>query len=216
MKQIKKWWVFLILILSLSAIQDEQSNFTPLDDIDNYKKELKDFSDNTKSIQSDFIQEKHLSMLDEIIISKGSFSFNKENSVRWEYHVPIQYTIVIHDGKFSIKDGEKVSSFDVNSNFLFRQINTIIVSIVSGMIPGSEEFEIHYYENPELYELRLIPVQFEVAEMLKSIRIFQAKKDLTVRKVIISESNEDFTVLNFQNTHLNVDIPKENFKLQLP
>ena len=214
MGHIKKWWVFLVLIISLSAIQDEESNFAPIKDIDNYKKELKEFSDNTKSIQSDFIQEKNLSMLDEKIISKGSFSFKKENSVRWEYVEPIQYAIVIHNGKFSIKDGEEVSSFDVNSNFLFRQINTIIVSMVSGIIPGSEEFEIHYYENTKLFELRLIPVQLEVAEMLKSIRIFQAKKDLTVRKVIITESNEDFTVLDFQNTHLNVDIPNETFQLQ--
>lgn len=214
MKQIKKWWVFLILILSVSAIQDEESNFTPLKNIDNYKNLLKEFSDNTKSIQSDFIQEKHLSMLDEMIISKGSFSFKKENSVRWEYRVPIQYTIVIHDGKFSIRDGEQVSSYDVNSNFLFRQINTIIVSMVSGIIPGSEEFEIHYYENPEQFELRLIPVQLEVAEMLKSIRIFQAKNDLTVKKVIITESNEDFTVLDFENTRINIDIPREIFLLQ--
>lgn len=214
MKQIKKWWVFLILILSVSAIQDEESNFTPLKNIDNYKNLLKEFSDNTKSIQSDFIQEKHLSMLDEMIISKGSFSFKKENSVRWEYRVPIQYTIVIHDGKFSIRDGEQVSSYDVNSNFLFRQINTIIVSMVSGIIPGSEEFEIHYYENPKQFELRLIPVQLEVAEMLKSIRIFQAKNDLTVKKVIITESNEDFTVLDFENTRINIDIPREIFLLQ--
>ena len=41
-------------------------------------------------------------MLDEILISEGEFLFKKENSVRWQYNTAIQYTIIIHNGLFTI------------------------------------------------------------------------------------------------------------------
>lgn len=211
MKQINGFWILLMVVLSGSTFQTKDNNFVPIKDVNGFKKELKAFSENTKTIQSDFVQEKHLSILDELISSKGSFTFKKENSVRWEYFEPIQYTIVIHEGKFTIKDGERINSYDVNSNLMFKEINNIIVSIISGNLPSDEEFDISFFENPEMYQTKLIPRRKEVGKMLKAIQIYQTKKDLAVVKVRLTESNDDYTLLKFKNTRLNVVIPEETF-----
>ena len=211
MKQINGLWILLMVVLSGSTFQTKDNNFVPIKDVNGFKKELKAFSDNTKTIQSDFVQEKHLSILDELISSKGSFTFKKENSVRWEYLEPIQYAIVIHEGKFTIKDGERVNSYDVNSNLMFKEINNIIVSIISGNLPSDEEFDISFFENSEMYQTKLIPRRKEIGKMLKAIQIYQTKKDLAVVKVRLTESNDDYTLLKFKNTRLNIVIPEETF-----
>ena len=56
-------------------------------------------SKNTLSIESDFVQEKNLQVLSEKIISKGHFTFKKENRLRWEYTSPSKYLIVINNQK---------------------------------------------------------------------------------------------------------------------
>ncbi len=216
MKQINGYLLILVVILSGFCFQSDEDNFVPMANVNEFKEALENFSANTKSIQSDFMQEKQLSILDEKISSKGSFSFQRENSVRWEYIEPIQYAIIIHNEKFSIKDGDKVTSYDVNSNLLFKQINNIIVSIVSGKLPSDEEFNLSYFENKELYQVKLIPIWEEVEDMIKSIQIYQTKKDLTVVKVVLTESNGDYTILYFQNTILNADIPGETFLEKYP
>jgi outer membrane lipoprotein-sorting protein len=211
MKQIKGYLLVLVMIFSGYGFQSGGDDFIPMVDVKEFKKALENFSTNTKSIQSEFIQEKQLSILEEKISSKGSFSFQRENSVRWEYTEPIQYAIIIRNEKFSIKDGDKVNSYDVNSNLLFKQINRIIISMVSGNLPSGEEFDLSYFENKDLYQVSLVPVREEVEDMISSIQIFQSKKDLTVVKVRLTESNGDYTVLHFQNTILNAEIPVETF-----
>ena len=211
MKQIKGYFLVFVVIFSGYGFQSGGNDFIPMVDVNKYKKDLENFSINTKSIQSDFVQQKQLSILDEEISSKGSFSFQRENSVRWEYTEPIQYAIIIHNEKFSIKDGDKVNSYDVNSNLLFKQINKIIISMVSGNLPSGEEFDLSYFENKDMYQVSLVPLREEVEDMISSIQIYQSKKDLTVAKVRLTESNGDYTVLHFQNTILNAKIPVETF-----
>ncbi|MDX2444601.1 MAG: hypothetical protein QNK30_12455, partial [Bacteroidales bacterium] len=86
----------------------------------------------------------------------------------------------------------------------------------SGKLPSDEEFNLSYFENKDLYQVKLIPIWEEVEDMIKSIQIYHPKKDLTVVKVVLTESNGDYTILYFQNTILNADIPGETFLAKYP
>ena len=82
----------LITILSLfiftGILYAQENDFKEIKDIDKAKTELAKLSENTATIQSKFIQEKHLSFLTENIISKGEFYFKSPNQLRWEYSEP--------------------------------------------------------------------------------------------------------------------------------
>ena len=52
-----------------------------------------------QSIQADFIQEKHLKILTHPLISTGTFTFQRPQSLRWEYKQPIQSILLMHGGK---------------------------------------------------------------------------------------------------------------------
>lgn len=210
----KKYKIFILsLLISTSILAQQTDTFVPITDIEALKTEVKKVSENTLSIQSEFTQEKHLTMLEEVIVSKGRFLFRKENDVRWEYVSPIDYTIVIYNGKFSIKDGEKVSEFDIGSNVLFQQINKMIVTAIRGDFVDNPEFEALFFENKQQYRVNLKAMNKQVAEMLSGIEIFFSKENLGVEQVRFVEPGEDYTLIVFKDRKVNIDIADNQFEL---
>ena len=101
--------IHLILVLVFSTTLSAQNkDFKTMKDTALFKQKLLEKSKATNSIESNFTQEKNLSMLSEKIISKGHFYFKKTNLLRWEYMSPTSYLIVINKDKIYIKDGKKV------------------------------------------------------------------------------------------------------------
>ncbi|MEI7663996.1 MAG: outer membrane lipoprotein carrier protein LolA, partial [Bacteroidota bacterium] len=88
----------------------------------------------TQTITSDFVQEKNMSMIREKIVTKGKFYFKKERMLRWEYLQPFSYIIVIRNDQVSIRDENKVSQFNVQSNKVFQEINRVILGCVRGTL----------------------------------------------------------------------------------
>ena len=210
----KKYKIFILsLLISTSIFAQQTDIFFPILDADALKTEINKVSENTQSIQSEFTQEKHLTMLEEVIVSKGRFLFRKENDVRWEYGSPIDYTIVIYKSKFSIKNGEKVSEFDIASNVLFQQINKMIVTAIRGDFVDNPEFEALFFENKRQYRVNLKATNKQVAEMLSGIEIFFNKEDLGVEQVRFVEPGEDYTLIIFKDRKVNVDIADNQFEL---
>lgn len=210
MKRIK---IFLILFLvSFFVSAQNDGEFKAVDQIETVKTAISQVSGSTQTIQSDFSQEKHLTMLEEVLISKGRFLFRKENDVRWEYNYPIDYTIVIFNEKFRIKDGEKISEFDIASNKLFEEINKMIITAIRGDFIDNPNFKSSFFENDKRYKVELIPLNQQVADMLSSIEIQFNKESLDVEAVKFFEQGEDFTLIVFNNRQVNTEIIDEHFE----
>jgi len=210
----KKYRLFLLFLLFSSGLIAQQTDsFSPMQDVEALKAEIKKVSENTQSIQSDFIQEKHLSMLEEVIVSRGHFLFRKENDVRWEYVSPIDYAIVIYKGKFRIQNEDKVSEFDIGSNALFQQINKMIVTAIRGDFVDNPEFEASFFESEKQYRVKLKALNKQVAEMLAGIEIFFSKETLAVERVMFIEPGEDYTNIIFNNRKVNIEITDNQFEL---
>ena len=83
--------MFKTLLFILVPFLGFSQNYKTVKDTTALKQKIESMSKATTSIESDFIQEKNLSMLSEKIISKGHFVFKKENLLRWEYSTPSKY-----------------------------------------------------------------------------------------------------------------------------
>ena len=192
---------------------NEEDGFKALNNIEQFKLNVKKMAMNISTIESDFIQEKHLTMLEEVLISKGYFCYKKDNKVRWEYKTPIQYLILINEGNFTIYDGNKKSEFDVNSNAIFKKINDMIVNSIQGSILEDENFTISYFENSEFYLTKLIPIEKNIKKMLHSINIYFDKKDFSVSMMKMNETSGDYTDIKFINKKMNEAIPDSIFSI---
>ena len=183
-----------------------------LSDTVSFKNKLSQITQKTQTIESDFVQEKHLSMLSDVITSEGVFKFKKENKIRWEYQKPFKYLVLINNNKISIKDENKTNTFDAKSNKAFEMMNTIIGNCLKGTILNSQaDFKLNYFENTEFYVVKMIPKKKEVLSVLSEISLFFDKSDMTVSKIKMQESTDDFTLIVFKNKKQNVNISDEAF-----
>ena len=180
----------------------QDDSFVAVADVVTIKTKLISHSETTNSIESEFVQEKHLWMLDEVIISEGFFLFKKENSVRWQYNTPIEYIITIHNGLFTIVSNGKVSEFDIDSNPMFNEINKMIVTAIRGDFVDNSDFKSEFMENDKQYLAKLSPTNTSVKSMLEIIEIYFDKTSMEVEKVIFREQGDDFTSIVFINSLL--------------
>lgn len=205
--------VFIFLLFSWVSLYSQNDEYIRMDSTIDIKQKLSEHSESTNSIHSSFVQEKHLWMLNEVIISKGIFLFKKENNVRWQYDSPIEYTIIIHNGKFTIVSNNKVSEFDIDSNPMFREINTMIVTAIRGDFIDNPDFKSEFLENNTRYLARLVPVKEQVSSILTSIEIYFDKQNMNVEKVIFNEPGDDFTSIIFTEKKINEAIPDSRFQV---
>ncbi|MBI9053443.1 MAG: outer membrane lipoprotein carrier protein LolA [Bacteroidales bacterium] len=203
---------FLIFSCILYA---QDKDFKEVNDINKTQTELAKLSKNTNSIQSTFIQEKHLSFLTENIISKGEFYFQSPNKLRWEYSEPFNYIIVFNDKNILIKDENKLSTFDTESNKMFSEINNMMIGSIKGsLFTDSERFKVKYLENSSQYLLELDPKLPEMKSMIKTIEIYIDKSDISVSSIKMIESSDDYTSIKFVNRKMNQQIDNSKFNLK--
>lgn len=203
----------LFLFILLPFIGFSQS-FKTVKDTTALKLKIENMSKATNSIESDFTQEKNLSMLSEKVISKGHFIFKKENLLRWEYSTPSKYLIVINKDKVTIKDEKKTTKYDMNSNKVFKEINDIMLSCVQGTIFRSNKFKTSYFENEKFYKLELMPQVKNMKETFKKINLYFDKNVTSVAKMEMIENNDDLTSLDFTNKKLNAPVSETIFTVK--
>jgi len=209
-----RFFLILFFIIPLSNVW-AQSKYQPLKDTLSFKKKVDKMSLETQSIESEFIQVKKLAMLSEDITSKGNFVFAKPNNLRWQYHAPFNYVIVINKEKILIKDeNNKVKRYDMNSNKVFKEINDVMISCVNGDILHSGKFKIYYFENDKGYKLELEPVSKTMKESLKKINMYFDKNVTSVLKLEMFENGEDMTSISFTNKKINAAISPQTFILK--
>jgi outer membrane lipoprotein-sorting protein len=174
---------------------------------------MKEASESTQNISSDFTQSKHLSFLEEDVKSKGLFYFQKENRLRWEYTEPFFYLIIFNNDTILIKDDKNANLYDAASGRIFREINNIMLNMVNGSILESHDFTFEYFENSRSYKLELTPQDENMKEFLTKIRLIINKNDYSVDELFMIEKSDDYTHIRFINKRLNEDIPQHTFDL---
>lgn len=200
--------LFLIGIGTLNA-----QKFQDITSTKKLEKELKEVSNNLKTISADFVQKKHLEVLDVVVESKGRFLFKSPKQLRWEYITPYQYLVLMNKGKLKIIQGKNVQEFDVNGNDSFKEINDLIVNSITGDLFASKRFIIKTKESTEQYKLLLTPRDKNISQVLYAIEILINKKDKTVEELLMHENENDFTSIKFFNKIINENISDSHFSL---
>lgn len=198
------------LLLSFTYGQAPKG-FTTLGDVESFKKNVRETSAQTQSISSDFKQEKHLTMMEEVLVSNGRFLFKKENKVKWEYIEPIVYAIIINQNRFIINNDGKISEFDTESNKLFKEINNMIVMAIKGDFVDDPDFTASFYQDEKNYLAVLKPQNELLGDVLSQIEIYFLKEDIAVSEVKFIEPGDDFTKIMFYNKKVNIEISDGQF-----
>jgi len=183
-----------------------------------YRDDIAVNAKNINSIKSSFRQVKYLSFLSDKVETGGIFLLKKENGtnlVKWQYTTPFAYQIVLDGKSVYMKDGEKVSRFDMSSNSVFEELNEIMIKSLNGTILSeNEKFSFELYERGRELFVSMTPSNSTIKEYFKLIRIVIDKKDYTVTKLEMVETGGDSTEIFFNERKINTPVDKSEFQLK--
>jgi outer membrane lipoprotein-sorting protein len=200
-----------LLLLLPFLVNGQPAGFKPVTDPGFITKKINEVSASTNTINSQFIQEKNISFIEEKIFSKGILLFEKPDKLRLEYKEPFTYIMIMNGGRMMTDNGNKKSEYDLKSNKMFSEINNLIISSVKGNILSSPNFNSVLYDNPEKFFISLIPQEEEMNKYIKSIGLYINKKDFSVTELQITEQSDDYTRIQFINKILNECLPSGSF-----
>jgi outer membrane lipoprotein-sorting protein len=210
-----KYYIAFFIFLACGSSYAQQVPASPVIDVPAFKAKLEAMSQNVNTIESDFVQEKNLSVLANTIVSKGHFIFKKENNIRWEYLLPYKYLIIISNNKIFVKEEQNQKQYDIQSNKMFQEMNKFISGCIQGdILKNDKDFRVGYFEDDKSFFVSLMPKSEAMRKMLNEVQIWFAKSDLTVTRIRMVESGGDYTKIDFTNKKINTEVPVEKFSFK--
>lgn len=200
----------LFFLLNSAILFAQTPGFVAVKNVEGLKKVLKEKHQATKTIKSNFVQEKHLSFMKDKSLSKGTMQIKEGKKIRIDYTSPFSYIIVINGDKLYIKDGKKLTKINIGADKTFSNLNDILLGSMKGDFDGSKEFTIKYFENKEVYLIELLPSDLKKGNF-SAINIYINRESLNVAKLEMNEKSGDITKMKFDKTEINTKIADEVF-----
>ena len=178
-----------ILLLSVSAYSFQTDNFSK-----------------TENISSDFVMEKHLSIAQKPLISKGHFYFKNSGFLYWSYNSPFVSGYLLEDSKvYSWKYiGTKKKVEDITKQtYAKRMVEFIYMFLSMDMKKISQVYDVKELEN----SLELYPKKNAKGNTLEKIKLYFDLENTIVTEVDIIDKSGDNTIIKFNNSLTNTDIP---------
>lgn len=158
-----------------------------------------------RSVQADFIQEKHLPILTRPLEARGRFIYRAPHSLRWEYRSPMQTVLLMHQGRVqrfvATADGwQPDAGVDAQSmEFVMQQIS----AWMSGQFDQTPMFEANLEGARRIH---LTPLSPEMGRMIMRIEVVMSEQPGVMRTVTIFEAEDAFTRYTFVAPRINAPI----------
>ncbi len=163
-----------------------------------------------RSVQADFVQEKHLRILARPIVSRGRFVFQAPGNLRWEYQIPLQSILLMHEGrvrKFTGHNGRLVEEKGLRPDAM-----QVVLGEISNWLDGRFSDNAAFAtEFRDAQTIVLTPKKEGLRSFISSIELKLADKAGLLDSVTLFEGPESYTLISFTNRALNKEIPATVF-----
>lgn len=175
-----------------------------------FKAKVQKTAQNTNTIVSDFVQTKHIFVLDNAITSEGKLVFKAPNLVKWEYIKPYQNIAVFKEDQLLVNNEGKKQTIDLSVNKMFRSLNSLIVNSIKGDMFDASQFDLEFFKYPKYYLVKFVPKDKRLKKFMASFEL-KFSKETEVDEVKLIEPNDDFTVITFHNRKVNTTVSDSDF-----
>ena len=205
----KKCLFLLILFCSTHILLMAQQNE------DQIRQKINQTASSLKTMQCDFVQTKHIKMLDQDIVSKGRMFYQQTSRLRWEYTTPYAYIFILNADKVLLKNQQRNDLIDVNQNKMFKEIANIMMnSVVGNCLTDDKSFKSNISVAEEEWVTTLLPQRKDLKQIFQTIILHFSKKNSIVTKVELIEKNGDKTVIDLKNIKTNETINTNLFSIR--
>lgn len=166
-----------------------------------------------RTISSDFVQEKHLSMFKTVLTSKGRFYFSKPDLLRWELTAPVASGFVLkgEKGRRWHERTGRTENFQISQEPVMKLVSDQLFAWARADFQWlKKEYRISVIaESP--VSLRLEPRSEATAGFLHHLLISFSADGRYVRSVELHEKDGDYTRIKFVNTAVNKPLQADLF-----
>ncbi|HSZ71675.1 MAG TPA: outer membrane lipoprotein carrier protein LolA, partial [Cytophagaceae bacterium] len=204
MRKINTYLLSVLMVCLVSSVKAQTvEKYVLVSNAQEAKQIFDQIKQASNTIEADFVQEKKVDILENIITSKGKFLFKQKNSLRLEYTSPSYYLVVMATGKMLIKDGDKKTKIDGKGSKMFAQIQNVMAGILGGQINDNKDFKYELYKGENNYRVRLFPQTGAIKDLLKEVEFITNRTTLKAISMTMFERSGDVTVMKFKNVKMN-------------
>lgn len=198
---------YLLLLLFVSPGLAETTDIAPV------LAELKLAAAETETLSSDFVQEKHLSIFAEKLLSQGHFIYQKPDRLRWELLTPVASGFVLQG-----KQGQRWNGLSREQERFSVETDPIMGMIAQQLLAWAR-VDLDWLQNryrmellsAEPVSLRLYPLDQGEAGFIDYLQILFANDKRHVAEVLMVEQEGDSTLLRFSGVAINTELPSDAF-----
>ncbi len=174
--------------------------------------ELRQAAARIKSLQTDFVQEKHLKILRKPVVSKGRLYFSPPGHMRWEYISPIKSVVLMRRDKMDMylwSEGRWTRD-DGRSLEIRRTVLDEISGWFSGQFKETSSFTPSLVSGPPT-RIILAPRQ-GLKGFIERVVLTLSRTPGVMESVEIVEGDDAKTRIKFMNVRLNTSLPEKIFE----
>jgi outer membrane lipoprotein carrier protein len=202
LKLIKKHCIWLVPILALWCVGWADS-----------WEALRATAATVKSVQADFVQEKHLPILARPLVSKGVFYYQAPQSLRWEYRWPVKSILTMHDGRVR-RFVEGSAGMTEESGAGLDAMQVVVQEITNWLSGRFNESTVFSAQLDPGGRIVLTPRGQSFRMVIQRIELKLAERPGVIDSVTIYESQKAYTRMIFTHTVLNRRIDKSVFEMR--
>jgi outer membrane lipoprotein-sorting protein len=188
-----------------------------LKEIDSILTALQDKMSKVTTIQTDFVQEKNLSLFKQKLILKGKIFIQKPGMLSWRVFTPLRYSLVISGSNISQwdQDSNQVQSVSLGKNPSFQVAIEQMQNWFSGTYKSMQgDYQISLITKNPL-KLEFIPKEKSVAaNFIQRVSVLFQDDQQYIKEIDILEKSGDSTLLEFINARLNQEIPVKAWEVK--
>jgi outer membrane lipoprotein-sorting protein len=197
--------IFIALILFLPAFVAGQTGSENPDKQDRIFSEIAAAVSQIDTFACDFIQEKHMSMLDNILISTGRLYYKRNNRLRLEINQPAASGFAVNGDQAKRWESDPGSSqtFKVNQIPFIKIFTDQVFTWARADFQNlKKRYHIKVIADSPI-QLMLLPISSQEKKYLDHLQISFAADASYVNEVEVHEPDGDFTRIRFSNIQLN-------------
>ncbi len=194
---------------------------TPVSDVNGLKAKMQASAEKITSIQSDFTQEKYVSVMSSTMKSSGKFYYQKDDKVKLEYQVPFKQDLVMNGNKLMMKTNGKPMIMDAASNPMMAELKKVITACMSGNIANmGENYQMSFFVDGSNYLIEIVPLSADVKKFAEKVELYLDSSDFTVVKMRMIEAKKknqtknDYSDYIFSNKKKNAAIAESVFSIK--
>ncbi|MCT4622949.1 MAG: outer membrane lipoprotein carrier protein LolA [Schleiferiaceae bacterium] len=175
-----------------------------------FESQLQEFYKNVESLSANFKQEKHSMLLLEPLKSEGKFYFKKPDAIRWEETKPQPNYFAIN-GDIVVRFDGKSKTVSDNPDMQIKMFKRFILKTIDGSILNDKNFSKQFEDLGETKRFVLLPNQKQLKKRMAKIELLFNSKTYLLEELKMFESEEEFTVIQFNGQSANKELKPELF-----